>query len=120
MTQSDGRLVNALPIESTGIDRGKTISNNGSGQLLSRQRVVDDETESTEDRTVQQLRMVGCRNEDARRVVLLKELKERVQNPPNLPNVVCTGAITSECIHLIEEVHAACVFGSVEDETQFG
>jgi len=51
-------------------------------------------------------------------VVLLKELKERVQDPSNLSNVICTGSITGKSIHLIEEVHPSCVFSSVEDETQ--
>lgn len=48
--------------------------------------------------------MIGRSDDDAVRVVLLKELKERVQYAPNFPDLVSSRALPTQSIELVEEV----------------
>ena len=60
--------------------------------------------------------MIGCRDNDALGGVFLEELEERVQDSTDLPHVVLRGAVAAERIDLIEQVDAARLSESVEDE----
>ena len=59
--------------------------------------------------------MVGCCNDDAVGVIVFDELQEGIQHAPNFTDFVARGAIRSECIELIEQVHRPRIADGVED-----
>ena len=80
-----------------------------------RQIEVDHRVESAEDRLIQQLRVVGGGDDDAVGGVEFEELQERIQYPTDFANVVGSGAIAGQSIHLIEQIHTARLGEGVED-----
>ena len=86
--------------------------------LWCRQRVLDNRVEAAEHRAVEQLRMVGRRDEQALRLILLQELQERVEHAANLAHVVVAAALAAERVDLVEEVDATSLGEGVEDEPE--
>src|SRR5712692_5936985 len=63
--------------------------------------------------------MIRGRDKEACGVLMLKELEERVEDPPDLANLVRPSAFTAEGINFIEEVDAPCCGERFEDQPQF-
>jgi hypothetical protein len=85
---------------------------------LGRQRELDDVVEATEEGTIQHLGVIGRGENDAVRIILLKELQERIHHPPDLTNIVPGRALPANRVELIEEVDASGCPYRVEDELQ--
>ena len=62
--------------------------------------------------------MVRRSDDQAARIVLLQELKERVEDAPDLPDVVSRPPVAPQRVELVEEVDAL-VGDGIEDELSF-
>ncbi len=69
---------------------------------------------TTEQRVVKHLRIIGSRNDQAVRLVLLDELQERVEYPPHLAHIIVAAALRANRIELVEEIDPAISLDDVE------
>jgi len=63
--------------------------------------------ETTEQRVVKDLRMVGRRDNQTVRLVVLDHLQEAVEHAANLAHIVCQATLRADGIEFVKEVHAA-------------
>ena len=74
--------------------------------------------EASEHRPVEKLWMVRGSYKETVGLVLLQELQERVEDPPDLTDVIAPRPFPTEGVDLVEEVDAVGFLESVEDEAE--
>ena len=99
--------------------RGLDVDPMGPGRAGGGQRVLKDGVEATEQRAVQELGVIGRRQDDAGGVVVLEELQEGVEHAADLADRVVGGTFASRGVGLVEEVDASGLLERVEDEPEF-
>lgn len=102
VAQALGCANGGRPVDGGRIEQRKSSTHHGFGDWSRRQLVSNHGVEPTEYRAVEELGVIGRRDDKAVGFVLLHELQERVQYAPNLADVVFRRTLGPEGVELVE------------------
>lgn len=77
--------------------------------LLVGQGVLKNVVEAAKQRPVEKGRMVGGRDDQTARLILLDHLQERIDDPAHLADVVGKAALGADAVKLVKEIDGTCL-----------
>lgn len=110
----------SFPIDPTRIENGKSALHDLFGDRAGRKLVLDNRVEPPKQRTIEQPSVIGGSDDQAVALILLQELQEGIENAADLANIVRGCSLSSQGVEFIEQVGAASLLQSIEDQPQLG
>jgi hypothetical protein len=118
MTKTSCGPRNIWPLDFRHIKAAKAIRDKCSHHRRIWERVPDDTVEPSKKGLVEHPDKIGRGDDDAFRVVTFEELKERIQYPTNLANVVACGAGRANGIKLVKKIYSTGLDHRIKDEVK--